>query len=95
MRVTCLHYQHPPWKLRTLLIHSPQYPSQRVSDLPQHDAAILSAPICDDIKHARTVAPNDPVVHLCILCNVGIHGPDHSHRRPQLDGLGHGEVVES
>lgn len=67
----------------------------RVPDLPQHDDALLRAPIGADVKHAGAIAPDDPVVHRCVLADVSVHGPDHSHRGAKLDGLGNPDLIES
>lgn len=63
-------------------------------DLPQQNDTLLCAPIGGDLKHPRPIAPNNPVVHLRILADIRVHGSDHSHRRPNLDGLGYPELIE-
>lgn len=72
-----------------------RFDTVRVPDLPQHDDAFLRAPVGDDVKHPGPVAPDDPVVHLRVLPNVSIHGPDRSHLRPKLPGLLDSELIES
>lgn len=83
---------HPQWKL---LYTTSRNTTTTVPDLSQHDDTLLRGPIGDDIEHPRPVAPSDPVVHLCILPYVSVQGPDHSHLRPELPGLGHSELIES
>lgn len=65
------------------------------SDLPQEDDALLRAPVGDHVEHPGSVAPDDPVVHLGVLADVGVDGPDQAHRGAHLDGLGHPELIES
>lgn len=72
--------RHAQWKIH----HLYSFSSMTVPHLPQHNDAVLRAPIGSDIEHAGSIAPNDPVVHLCILTNVGVHGTDQSHHRPEL-----------
>lgn len=76
------------------LAHTTSSHPSSITDLPQHDDAVLRAPVGGDVKHAGAVAPDDPVVHLRVLADVGVHGADHSHRPSELNGLGHSELVE-
>lgn len=63
------------------------------ADLPEHDDALLRAPVGGDVKHPRAIASDDPVVHLSVLADVSVHGPEESHSRAQLVGLRNSELV--
>ena len=84
------------WKERKKVpsLKRPHHTPSPITDLPQHDDAVLRAPVGGDVKHAGAVAPDDPVVHLCVLSDVGVHGADQSHRPSELNGLGHPELEE-
>ena len=64
------------------------------TDLPQHDDAVLRAPVGGDVKHARAVAADDPVVHLRVLADVCVQGPDHAHHGAGLQGFWDSELVQ-
>lgn len=66
-----------------------------LTDLPQYDDTVLCAPVGGDVKHARAVAADDPVVHLRVVTDVGVQGPDHPHHRTGLQGLRDPELVQS
>lgn len=64
------------------------------TDLPQHDDAVLRAPVGGDVEHTRAVAADDSVVHLRVLADVGVQGADHAHHSAGLQGLWDSELVQ-
>lgn len=64
------------------------------SHLPEHQPALLAAPIGHDVKDTRALAANQTVLHLCVLADVGVHGSDHAHNRAGRQRLLDPELVE-